>query len=76
MSILSLLLLFFIIYLCAKAVGSIWRDAFGTIDGSSTRQRQQRRTYQEPQTPRGDQTEEKPIKKGEGEYVDYEEIGN
>lgn len=75
MSIFSLLVLFFIIYLCAKAIGSIWRDAFGTIDGSTKTQRPNSRTRQQAQASTGaSQADDKPIKKGEGEYVDYEEL--
>ena len=75
MSIFSLLVLFFIIYLCGKAIGSIWRDAFGTIDGSTKTQRPKSHTRQQTQTSASaSQADDKPIKKGEGEYVDYEEF--
>lgn len=80
MSVISLLLLIFIFYLCFKAIGSIWRDAFGTIDdgtGSRTNYRSRRRsntttTHQQSTDSQSDS--DKPIRKGEGEYVDYEEV--
>lgn len=71
MSVLSLLLLVIIIYFCAKAVGSIWRDAFGTIDGSE--QKSRTNTRQQHTASKHDKGEQ-PISKGEGEYVDYEEL--
>ena len=71
MSVLSLLLLFLIIYFCSKAVGSIWRDAFGTIDCSEQKPRNKTRQQNTASKPN---KEEQPISKGEGEYVDYEEL--
>ena len=71
MSVLSLLLLSLIIYFCAKAIGSIWHDAFGTIDGSEQKPRSRTRQQNTASKPEKD---EQPIGKGEGEYVDYEEL--
>ena len=79
MSVLSLLLLFIIVYFCAKAIGSIWRDAFGTIGGEQ-QQRQQTSSHRQQTTTRQQSTTKKanygeqPIGKDEGEYVDYEEL--
>lgn len=72
MSVLSLLLLFVIVYFCAKAIGSIWRDAFGTI-GDEQHSRQQTSSRQQS-TNKKDRYGEQPIGKDEGEYVDYEEL--
>ena len=71
MSVLSILLLILIVYFCAKAIGSIWRDAFGTIDGG---QRQQHTTRTQQHTAKKPTQDNQPIGKNEGEYVDYEEL--
>ena len=42
MSILTLLLLFFIAYLCFKAIGNIWNDAFkGIVSNHKQKKRSQ-----------------------------------
>ena len=79
MSVLSLLLLFIIVYFCAKAIGSIWRDAFGTIgDEQHSRQqttsRRQQTSSRQQSTNKKDRYGEQPIGKDEGEYIDYEEL--
>lgn len=73
MGIFSLLALLLIVYLCAKAVGSIWRDAFGTLGGNSSK-RTESRTKRQTTAKKPKEESQKPIQKGEGEYVDYEEV--
>lgn len=73
MDILSWLLLLIIIYFCVKAARSIWHDAFGTIGGNSAKRSNPRDEQQSSaRKPKADP--QKPIQKGEGEYVDYEEL--
>jgi hypothetical protein len=77
MSILTILLLLVITYYCAKAVGSIWHDAFkGTApnQGSASRQQRRKESWTQPQEKaHDDSSARKPIEKGEGEYVDFTE---
>ena len=79
MSIFTLLLLFFIAYLCFKAIRNIWHDAF---HGIVSNHKQQKRSQYQDNTQQSRQSystnrhesKEKPIEKGEGEYVDFEDV--
>ena len=79
MSILTLLLLFFIAYLCFKAIGNIWNDAFKGIVSNHKQKKSsqyQDKTQQSRQSysTNRHESKEKPIEKGEGEYVDFEDV--
>lgn len=49
------------------------RDAFGTV-GDNSSKRRQTRSQQQTTAAKPKKNNQKPIQKGEGEYVDYEEV--
>lgn len=85
MSVITILLLVFIAYFCFKAIRNIWRDAFRGISGDDTRTRrnninsqyssQYSQKSQSSRKPHHSSrtSAERPIQKGEGDYVEFEE---
>ena len=69
MSVLSLIFLLIIVYFTFKAVGNIWRDAFKGV--GAERNTKRNTTYKQRRTSPTNIHSEKPIAKGEGEYVDF-----
>lgn len=77
MSVFTLLLLLFIAYLCFKAMGNIWHDAFNGVgtDRQHSQNNQHHHTHTNQQSHQKANThKQRPIEKGEGEYVDYEDV--
>ncbi|MGN1236640.1 MAG: DUF4834 family protein, partial [Bacteroidaceae bacterium] len=69
--------------LCFKAIGNIWNDAFNGIGPNrkqNKRSQYQDQTHQnqahqqQSHSPNRHENKEKPIEKGEGEYVDFEDV--
>ncbi len=79
MSILTILILLVLLYYCAKAIGNIWHDTFkGTTTDQTRRANQTHRKeqYHHEGTQSKEKTHshsQKPIEKGEGEYIDFTE---
>lgn len=71
MSVFTLILLFIIVYFGLKAVGNIWRDAFKGV-GTERNAKHTDANKQHHTSPTNIHSE-KPIAKGEGEYVDFTE---
>lgn len=81
MSVFTLLLLLFIAYLCFKAMGNIWHDAFNGVGTGRQRHSQNNQHYHTHTNQQDHQSHKKantnkqrPIEKGEGEYVDFEDV--
>ena len=76
MSVFSILLLLLIGYLCVKAIGSIWRDAFGGVGTYQSKKSKREDNFQNhtQQSQNSPKKPSRPIEKGEGEYVDFEDV--
>lgn len=72
MSGITLLLLIFLGYLCFKSLVNIVRDAFGGVGTERTKKTKRKPKAQKPSW--NHRTHTRPIEKGEGEYVDFEDV--